>query len=114
MESGSTALSRGFIRRELIREKEIDKIKVQECFVPGDVVRTKFCVLRRWKEDLLIDGRGGLGGCVREMRGQWKIDASVLMDPDGVPKDWAQGREEGGETQSELTDLCIQERIDGH
>ena len=32
----------GHIKREHIREKEIDSIKVDECYLPGDVIRAKF------------------------------------------------------------------------
>lgn len=32
----------GYIKKEYIREKEIDAVKVHKCYLPGDIVRAKF------------------------------------------------------------------------
>jgi len=34
----------GQIRKRNIRKYEIDKIKIEECFLPGDIVRAKIVV----------------------------------------------------------------------
>lgn len=36
---------KGFIRKENVRSSEVDKVKIQECFRPGDLVRAKVAAL---------------------------------------------------------------------